>query len=93
MSPAPDQQITHQSYLQPAPTEKLCRQCRRCISVCPLSLEPYRLWHAAIAINPRQCRQDDIAACLLCGCCQYACPEGLPLVEKILLAKRRIARG
>lgn len=60
-----------------------CIRCGRCVSVCPIHLQP-----TAIALCARLNlveRADDYHAldCIECGSCTYICPALLPLVQSI----------
>lgn len=67
-----------------------CLRCGKCVSVCPMGLEPY-----LIATYGRQGRWEDAADhaatdCIECGSCSYICPSGRPIVDYIRVAKNRL---
>lgn len=77
-----------------------CIRCGRCVSVCPIHLQP-----TVIALCARLGlieRADEYQAldCIECGCCTYSCPATLPLVQSIreikgaiMEHKRKLSRG
>jgi Na+-translocating ferredoxin:NAD+ oxidoreductase subunit C len=76
-----------------------CIRCRRCMSVCPVRLEPSRLIASIHNREIRAARERRLDECIECGCCSYACPSRIDLVHwlrfgKILLdsADQRNAR-
>ncbi len=74
------------------PPVRACIRCRRCLTVCPLGLEPYLLMTLS-----RNRRLDDAEAghvldCCECGSCSYICPARRPLLDYIRLAKARLIR-
>lgn len=71
-------------------TESDCIRCGKCISACPIGLEPYLLVRFA-----RTKRMEDLEAnhaqdCIECGCCLYSCPANIPLLDHIRLAKAAV---
>ena len=66
---------------------KNCIRCTKCVSVCPMGLEPYLL----SALSERQRFEDLISNripdCMECGSCSYICPSGRPLLDYIRLGK------
>lgn len=70
--------------------EVACVRCGKCISVCPMGLEPYLL--ALYAKNElyEKAEKERSMDCIECGCCQYTCPSGKPLLDRIRLNKNRI---
>lgn len=72
--------------------EEPCIRCAKCVSGCPMGLEPYQMMNLSIAK-----RFDDIVAlhvmsCLECGCCSYVCPSHRPLLDYIRYAKSEIRK-
>ena len=67
-----------------------CIKCAKCVSACPMALEPYYLsklsrkgaWDVVEAHN--------ITDCIECGSCQYTCPASLPLLDYIRLGKQTV---
>jgi electron transport complex protein RnfC len=72
-----------------------CIRCGRCISVCPIHLQPTAI--ATLARLEMVDEAEDYHAldCIECGSCTYICPATLPLVQSIrhikggIMAKRR----
>lgn len=65
-----------------------CINCGRCISACPMNLEPVLLRRAISAKNTESINKLGVSACMECGCCAYTCPSGLPLVQYMRLGKQ-----
>ncbi len=67
-----------------------CIRCTKCISVCPMGLEPYLL----MSLGERELyeRMDENMAldCIECGSCSYICPSNRPLLDYIRLGKTEI---
>ncbi len=67
-----------------------CIRCTKCITVCPMGLEPYLL----MAMGEREMfeRMEDEKAmdCIECGSCSYICPSNRPLLDYIRLGKSEI---
>jgi electron transport complex protein RnfC len=71
--------------------ETACVRCGRCVDVCPLGLVPTKI---AVASRHRQwdlAERYHINDCMECGCCAYACPAQIPLVQLIRMGKAEIA--
>ena len=71
-----------------------CIHCGRCAESCPMRLQP--LYFAQAAQNAQNddtyelsMDRDDIMSCTECGCCEYICPGGVPLLRHIRDAKER----
>jgi len=69
---------------------KACIRCSKCISVCPMGLEPYLLM--ALTQNDLYEREEKEGAmdCIECGSCSYICPSDRPLLDYIRLGKKRV---
>lgn len=64
-----------------------CIRCAKCMTVCPMGLEPYLLSIIAKQGNNERCEQERIMDCIECGSCGYTCPSGRPLLDNIRLGK------
>ncbi|MCM1291117.1 MAG: electron transport complex subunit RsxC [Prevotella sp.] len=67
-----------------------CIRCARCVSACPMGLEPYLLILQSQRSYWEETRKHSAMACLECGCCSYICPAHRPLLDYIKLAKSHI---
>ena len=67
--------------------ETNCIRCGRCVDVCPLRLVPTRMALASKHRDWELARRYHLMACCECGCCAYACPAALPLVQLIRVGK------
>jgi electron transport complex protein RnfC len=64
-----------------------CIRCARCVTVCPMGLEPYLLEKLSEKENYEECLVQDIVDCIECGSCSYTCPSSRPLLDYIRLGK------
>lgn len=58
-----------------------CLRCGRCLTVCPMRLQPLYLYRAAKQNDGDTLERLHLTDCIECGCCSYACPARLPLTE------------
>ena len=68
-----------------------CIRCAKCISVCPMGLEPYLLEKLTFIENYEQAENQRILDCIECGSCHYTCPAGRPLLDYIRLGKSKVS--
>ena len=66
-----------------------CLRCGKCVSVCPMGLEPYML-HTFTDLK----RWDDtekygIMNCIECGSCSFICPSNRPILDMIRVGKAK----
>ena len=66
---------------------RACIRCGRCVSVCPMSLEPTKIERMAHLGKADELQKAGAMVCMECGSCAYACPSGRPLVQYMRLAK------
>ncbi|MBE0637707.1 MAG: electron transport complex subunit RsxC [Bacteroidales bacterium] len=71
---------------------KNCIRCARCISACPMGLEPYLLAQQTVHEMWDNAESDRIMDCIECGSCHYTCPSGRPLLDYIRLGKARVGK-
>ena len=73
--------------------EGACIRCGKCVSVCPMQLEPLYLYRFAKAENKEMLEEFYLNDCMECGCCSFVCPAKLPLTETFELAKSMLKGG
>lgn len=71
---------------------KNCIRCGKCISVCPMGLEPYLLAQEVKHEIWGRAEKDRIMDCIECGSCHYTCPSGRPLLDFIRLGKTKVGQ-
>lgn len=67
-----------------------CIRCARCVEACPMDLLPTSI--AAYGRRNLLSEAEDYRAldCIECGCCSYACPACIPLVQVLRQSKAGI---
>lgn len=74
--------------------ETACIHCGRCVSACPLFLNPTE-YSKALELKSKEDRIErlnkyKVLLCMECGCCSYVCPANRPLVQNNRLAKKEL---
>ncbi len=69
---------------------KNCIRCTRCVTVCPMGLEPYFLMTVSDKQIWEKAEDNNIMDCIECGSCSYTCPADRPLLDYIRLGKGRV---
>ena len=69
-----------------------CIRCSRCVSVCPMGLEPYLLMGLSEKNLSERLKSDKVLDCNECGCCSYICPSNRPLLDYIRLGKATVSK-
>lgn len=67
-----------------------CIKCAKCVSACPMGLEPYFLSKMTQKKNWDEIEARMITSCIECGSCQATCPAYLPLLDWIRLGKQTV---
>ena len=66
-----------------------CIRCAKCVSACPMGLEPFLLSKVAAMEEWEMAEKNDIVSCIECGSCQFTCPSARPLLDYIRLGKNK----
>jgi len=69
-----------------------CIRCGKCITVCPMGLEPYLLAQLAENGNYEISEKERIMDCMECGSCQFTCPSARPLLDYVRLGKNKVGQ-
>lgn len=69
-----------------------CIRCAKCVSACPMGLEPYLLEREVNAAYWDEAEADRVMDCMECGSCQYTCPSGRPLLDYLRLGKNKVGQ-
>lgn len=64
-----------------------CIRCSKCITVCPMGLEPYFLMTLTEKEKYDKLEDEKVMDCIECGSCSYTCPANRPLLDYIRLGK------
>jgi electron transport complex protein RnfC len=71
---------------------KPCVRCAKCVSACPLNLEPYLLMTLSEKGLFERVEKERITDCMECGSCSFTCPAGRPLLDYIRLGKSSVIK-
>ena len=67
-----------------------CIRCAKCVSACPMGLEPFLLATCSSKKMWEKVEAEDITSCIECGSCQFTCPAHRPLLDNIRLGKSTV---
>ena len=68
----------------------VCLRCGKCVSVCPMRLQPLYMYRFTNAGRTDQLTRLHILDCIECGSCAFTCPGKLPLVERFRKGKQMV---
>jgi len=72
--------------------EGVCIRCAKCVSVCPMGLEPYLLYRLGQRMQYSQMEVERVLDCMECGSCSFECPANLFLLDFIRLGKVEVGK-
>lgn len=64
-----------------------CIRCARCVSACPMGLEPNLLMNLSYRSRWEEAEREHIMDCIECGSCSYICPAHRPVLDYVRLGK------
>lgn len=67
-----------------------CIRCAKCVSACPMGLEPYLLATLSDKQEWEMAEGNDVVSCIECGSCQFTCPSHRPLLDNIRVGKTTV---
>lgn len=73
-------------------TPVTCIRCAKCVSICPMGLEPFLLSKESKLKLYERAESDRIMDCIECGSCSFECPANLPLLDYIRLGKSEVGK-
>ena len=68
----------------------VCLRCGKCVSVCPMRLQPLYMYRFVNAGRVDQLDRLHVLDCIECGSCAFTCPGKLPLVEQFRKGKQMV---
>lgn len=71
--------------------EQPCIRCARCVEVCPIGLNPYRIKHFCDRGDLKGAEANYVMECIVCGCCSYTCPSRRWLTASFKITKDAIS--
>ena len=67
--------------------DPVCIRCGKCITVCPMNLEPVYMYLYYTRRNFDMLQKYHVTDCFECGSCTYNCPARMPLTHAFKTAK------
>ena len=67
--------------------EHPCISCGKCVSVCPVFLNPRVLDEAYLVEDYDTLEKENVFSCIECGCCSFVCPSKRFLTQRIVSGK------
>lgn len=67
-----------------------CIRCTKCVTVCPMGLEPFLLMAESERNMWEEMETDRTMDCIECGSCSYTCPANRPLLDYIRFGKSTV---
>lgn len=67
-----------------------CIRCAKCVSVCPMGLQPFLMSTLAKLGRYDDLRANHVMDCIECGCCIFTCPSNRPILDYVRMGKARV---
>lgn len=67
-----------------------CIRCGKCVSACPMGLEPWLLSAYADNLDYEAMERERTMDCIECGSCQFTCPANRPLTDHCRIGKQKV---
>lgn len=67
-----------------------CIRCGKCVSACPMGLEPWLLSAYADNGDFESMEKERTMDCIECGSCQFTCPANRPLTDHCRIGKMKV---
>lgn len=67
-----------------------CIRCGKCVSVCPMRLEPLFMYQYASKEMLEELEDARVMDCMECGACTYICPARMHLVQMFKTGKQKL---
>ncbi|PKQ65457.1 electron transport complex subunit RsxC [Labilibaculum filiforme] len=71
---------------------KPCIRCGKCVSACPMGLEPFLLMVLADKKEYERLENNAVMDCMECGSCSFTCPANRPLLDYIRMGKGKVGQ-
>ena len=68
----------------------VCLRCGKCVSVCPMRLQPLYIYRFVKANRVDELERLNVNDCIECGCCSYICPGKLSIAEQCRVGKKML---
>lgn len=68
----------------------VCLRCGKCVSVCPMRLQPLYMYRFTNAGQVEELQRLNVLDCIECGSCAFTCPGKLPLVQRFRVGKQMV---
>ena len=78
--------------LSPVQEEQPCIRCGRCLTACPMFLNPSTLHFLVRNGRAEELKQHHMSDCFECGSCSFTCPSNIPLAQLMRVGKTMLRK-
>jgi len=79
--------LAFEEILSPLQEEQPCIRCGRCLTACPMFLNPSALHFFVRNGRTEELKSQHMADCFECGSCSFTCPSNIPLAQLMRVGK------